>query len=80
MEANQGKRTVRDVVYLIDIDEEMPNPGELVLALGIGGKLVETVWNKNSHKFFKAFMYYPRVPKVVKDKLYQLYLNGGGAA
>lgn len=74
---SEPNRPTRDVVYLIDIDDEMPRAGDLVYALGLGGKLVETTWTSSSHKFFKAWMPYPKVPKAVKEKLYDLYLNGG---
>jgi len=70
-------RRTREVVALIDIDEETPNPGEMVFALGLGGKLCEVIWNKTSHEYFKAWMPYPKIPKTVKEKLYNLYCNGG---
>lgn len=65
----EAERPVDDVIYLIDIDDEMPLPGQHVLALGLGGKLCETVWTKDSHEFFKAWAKFPKVPKAVKDKL-----------
>lgn len=73
---SEPNRPVREEVQLIDIDEEMPSPGSLVLALGLGGKLVETVWRSDSHTFFKAWMPYPKVPKKVKEKLYRFYCGG----
>lgn len=66
-------RKVAKVVELIDIDVEMPQNGQLVLALGLGGKLCEEVWTSNSHKFFKAFMPYPKIPASVKEKLMKQY-------
>jgi hypothetical protein len=69
------KRIVRPIVSLIDIDDEVPNPGEAVYALGLGGKLCEIVWTKESSKFFKAWMPYPSVPPAVKEKLFNLYMG-----
>lgn len=71
-------RAVRPVVYLIDIDDEMPGRGQAVLALGVGGKLCETVWSKDSHLFFKAWCHYPAVSKELKTKLYNMYISGEG--
>lgn len=73
-----NKRIVRETVYLIDIDDEMPGRGQAVLALGIGGKLCETVWTKDSHLFFKAWCPYPAVSKELKTKLYEMYRSGEG--
>lgn len=74
---SEPNRPTMDVVYLIDVDDEEPRPGSNVYALGLGGKLVETTWKIDSRKFYKAWMPYPKVPKAVKEKLYDLYLNGG---
>jgi hypothetical protein len=74
----EPKRPVRETVWLIDIDDEMPPAGACVLALGLGGKLCETVWNKKSAEFFVAWMPYPSEPRKVKDKLSRLYLAGIG--
>jgi hypothetical protein len=63
----EERRPTREVVYLIDIDDEMPGRGETVQALSIGGKLCEVVWGKDSHEFFKAWMPHPKVPKKVKE-------------
>lgn len=71
------KRPTREVVYLTDTDYEKPNPGETVLAISLGGKLCEVVWNSKSHEHFHAWMPYPKVPKVVKMKLYELHMDGG---
>ena len=73
----EDNRPTKEVVSLIDIDDEMPRFGEKVYALGLGGALCEVVWGRNSHEFFKAWMPYPKVPKAVKEKLYNLYCNGG---
>jgi hypothetical protein len=68
-------RPTREVVYLIDIDDEPPRRGQTILALSIGGKLCEVVWGKDSHEFFKAWMPYPKTPKAVKEKLFNLYMG-----
>lgn len=78
MEVNQEKRQVREVVYLIDIDDEEPGRGQSVLALGLGGKLAEVVWSKDSSKFFLAWCPYPSIPKSVKEKMQARYLSGEG--
>lgn len=69
---SEVNRPVEDVVHLKDIDIEQPAVGQLVLAIGLGGKLCETVWKSDSHRFFKAWMKYPKIPKTVKEKLYEL--------
>lgn len=72
---SEFNRPVREVVYLIDVDDEPPNVGDLVFALGLGGKLVETVWTRDSHQFFLAWMPYPKTPKSVKAKLMKQYVK-----
>lgn len=69
-------RPTREVVYLIDVDDEMPGRGQMVLALGLGGSLCTVLWAKDSHKFFKAWMAFPKVPPKVKEKLTALYSSG----
>lgn len=46
--------------------------GQLVLAIGLGGKLCETVWTRDSSKFFRAWTVYPKIPPEVKEELYEL--------
>lgn len=70
-------RPTREVVYLIDVDDEAPMPGQQVFALGLGGSLCQVIWTKGSEKFFKAWMPFPKIPKGVKEKLHSLYMNGG---
>lgn len=70
------KRPVREVVALIDTDDEMPSRGQTVFALSLGGKLCEIVWLADSHKHFHAWMPFPKVPKAVKEKLTALYDSG----
>lgn len=60
---------------LIDIDDDPPRNGELVLALGLGGVLCREVWGSQSHKFFVAWMKHPKVPPKVKEKLMKQYQN-----
>lgn len=74
---SEPNRPVRETVWLIDTDDEMPLTGANVIALGMGGKLCETVWNKDSHKFFVAWMSYPRIPAIVKEKMHNAYLGKG---
>ena len=66
-------RPVAREVSLIDIDVEMPSLGSNVLAIGLGGKLAEIVWSRDSPEFFVAWMAYPRIPTGVKEKLYNIY-------
>lgn len=73
----EQKRPTKEVISLIDVDDESPYPGQMVYALGLGGSLCEVVWNTDSHKHFFAWMPYPKVPRKVKDKLYNMYCNGG---
>lgn len=73
---SEPQRPVREVVYLTDIDDEMPTAGSNVIAIGLGGKLCETVWTRDSHLFFKAWMYYPKIPKKVKIKLSKNFPTG----
>ncbi len=62
-------RPVRAVVELIDAHIEQPASGSKVWALGTGGVLVQTVWNRNSIEHFEAWSPYPRVPQSVKDRM-----------
>lgn len=73
----EDNRPTREVVWLVDVDEEQPRQGQKVYALTLGGKLVEMIWNKNSRKDYHAWMPFPKIPKSVKEKLYNLYCNGG---
>lgn len=68
---SESNRPVQPVVYLKDVDIEQPTVGQLVLAIGLGGKLCETVWKSDSSDFFKAWMEYPKIPQTVKEKLYE---------
>lgn len=73
----EDRRPTREVVHLIDVDEDSPNPGETVLALTQGGVLIKTIWTKDSSKTLKAWMPHPKIPKSVKEKLHEMYMNGG---
>jgi hypothetical protein len=64
---------------LLDVDDHPPSSGQVILALGLGGKLVETVWTSKSHEFFYAWMPYPKVPLTVKKKLYERYMQSASA-
>lgn len=70
-------RPTREVVHLIDVDVDPPSPGETVLALTLGGVLIKTVWGKDSAKHLMAWMPHPKVPKSVKEKIFNKYNNGG---
>lgn len=70
------KRSVREIVSLIDTDDEMPTRGQMVLALGLGGTLCDVVWTADSPKHYHAWMPYPKVPPSVKAKLTALYESG----
>ncbi len=62
-------RPTAEVVFLIDVEVEMPVNGAKVYALGIGGTLAPVTWNSQSHRFFVAWMESPKVPQSVKDRL-----------
>jgi hypothetical protein len=65
---SEHNRPVALAPTLTDIDVELPANGSHVLAIGLGGKLCEVVWNSKSVDFFKAWCYYPKIPKSVKEK------------
>lgn len=68
-------RKTQEVVSLVSVEKELPQVGQLVLALGLGGKLTEVVWTKDSYKFFRAWMKYPRIPPEVKEELYNILIG-----
>jgi len=69
---SEPNRKTKEVVYLTSVSKEEPSIGQLVLAIGLGGKLCETVWTRDSSKFFRAWMDYPKIPPEVKEELYEL--------
>ena len=72
---SEPNRKTDEVVYLIPVAKNPPQTGQLVLALGLGGKLVETTWTKDSHKFFRAWCAYPKIPPEVKEELYKILIG-----
>lgn len=62
-------RKTEEVVYLKRVTQDDPKSGEHVLALGLGGKLCETVWTSDSHEFFRAYMRYPKIPIDIKQEM-----------
>jgi len=62
------ERPVAPIVYLIDVKARMPENGQRVQALTIGGVLVATQVGKDFEKYFDAWMPYPSVPQSVKDR------------
>lgn len=55
-------------VHLTDAHKNPPPNGSAVLALTLGGKLVETIWKVDSLKYYDAWSEYPKVPKSVKKR------------
>ncbi len=69
-----------DAIYCTAITPELtnarkhpPNVGQHVLALSIGGRLLETVWQKDSIQFFVAWMPFPKMSQDIREELYKAY-------
>jgi hypothetical protein len=61
-----NKRITTHAAVLTNAHTNPPNIGEQVLALTIGGKLVETTWKSDSLRYFDAWCGYPTIPDDVK--------------
>jgi hypothetical protein len=61
-----NKRITTHAAVLTNAHTNPPQVGEQVLALTIGGKLVETTWKSDSLRYFDAWCGYPTVPDDVK--------------
>lgn len=68
---SEPDRPVAPVVQLIDTQVREPLKGSRVLALGLGGVLVSTIWGSDSADFFIAWSPYPAVPLSVKLRMHQ---------
>jgi hypothetical protein len=68
-------RPTSETCSLIDIDDEKPFPGQKILALTEGSKLIETVWSAKLVGVVFAWTPYPKIPQKVKEKLYAHYMR-----
>lgn len=59
----------QDEVWLIDLDDEQPKPGETVLALTLGGVLIKEKWTSDSHRYLVAWCKHPKIPASVRAKM-----------
>lgn len=59
--------------FLTNARENPPTVGQHVLALSIGGRLLETSWQKNSINFFVAWMPFPKMSGDIREELYAAY-------
>ena len=71
---------MNDPIYCTAITPELtnarkhpPNIGQHVLALSIGGRLLETNWQKDSIQFFVAWMPFPKMSKDIREELQLAY-------
>lgn len=69
MKVNQENRIVSSQPELVDVRIIPPPSGARIFALGRGGTIAQTIWNKNDADFFGAWMAYPKIPESVREWL-----------
>lgn len=76
---SERERPTQPVVGLVSLKKSRPFPGQRVLALTEGNKLVETVWSEANASTYFAWMPYPKVPQDVKEELREHYFRNAQA-
>lgn len=61
-------RIVVPTAIMYDAQLNPPPNGTRVHALNLGGVMVQTIWNSESHKYFDAWHPYLKVPDSVKQR------------
>jgi hypothetical protein len=69
------ERPTAKLVSLTSLRKSRPFPGQRVLALTEGNKLVEVLWSESNASHFFAWMPYPKVPEDVKEELSEHYFR-----
>jgi hypothetical protein len=68
-------RITKSLVELIDLAVQHPSAGADVLALTIGGILVQTTWKPSNARHYEAWAYKPKIPTTVKERMTSRYVR-----
>lgn len=73
---SERERPTAPQIELLDIDgTEQPFPGQKILALTEGNKLVELNWSESWRGHIFAWARFPKAPTSVKEKMHAHYFR-----